>query len=86
MNKNFILIFVIDQYDLHYPAENGHFYFVHKHGTTEECREHCSSEGGKLLDVRDEIQHKAMREVIIEFWNRTPLNQRKTVFYTTFFY
>ena len=68
---------------LHYPSKNGHYYFVHGRGTTQGCRDQCKAEGGRLLVVRDEDQHKAMREVILNFWNEGPLNWSK-VFINTF--
>ena len=54
---------------LHYPSKNGHYYFVHGRGTTQGCRDQCKAEGGRLLIVRDEAQHQAMREVIINQWS-----------------
>ena len=54
---------------LHYPSKNGHFYFLHGKGTTQGCRDQCQSVGGRLLIVRDEAQHQAMREVIINQWS-----------------
>ena len=72
MSINCKSLFCLDKRILHYPSSNGHYYFVHGWGSTQECRDQCKAEGGRLLIVRDEAQHKAMREVVIHFWSRWP--------------